>query len=419
MWSHFRWSHLPLLSWHLAPQKKLRRCPSALSPLTRYVVHSVALRLYHSSSQDPQTAVIDRPATIEVENWEIPNSSTDLDLQGEHRSPFLSRSRGSPQHASTAISNLEGAKSQSSIQPPLYLWSRSPSPISISPTRVKFAPEPQTRTVYLSSLRQTSRRIEIQKRACVSSDIAEMIDQGNHDLEEINTSATNFSVSSGHISAFHALDSTSTTHPILNSPPPNMKAFVCASSSSPHYPMQACLETESQLHGENPNSSQDTLASFPRPPPLKVKRRPEPLVLLPTLTADRLPPSPIISSTDSTPSVTPLSTPRSSKFPNRPLHTVIPPRCSPPNTPLPTPPTSSAFLAPPDHGKLPGAGKVLRTIHSTSELHDHWFEVTCPMHNSVSTSTPPADVFISDNASMWRSKLNSKSYSSLVGHLQP
>ncbi|KAJ7283759.1 hypothetical protein C8J57DRAFT_1498769 [Mycena rebaudengoi] len=98
----------------------------------------------------------------------------------------------------------------------------------------------------------------------------------------------------------------------------------CASGSTPHLPYIARPDKSPRIFSPESDfeSSDDeishpgrktgfSLSLFPAPPPFTVRRRaPKPLVLLPTPSIAPLPPSPSLSSGDSTPLATP-TTPRS------------------------------------------------------------------------------------------------------------
>ncbi|KAG5718754.1 hypothetical protein E4T56_gene2639 [Termitomyces sp. T112] len=362
--------------------------PSSESSSTE-ATPALSLDFEHSLKVPDHPAIYD----LEAENWEI--SSPQIGLKDG--SLLLLSSQQNASHGPT-VSDLEGTSFRhmsNSQHPPrslLHSSSRPPSPITPL-TRVTFSPEPHIRTLRSSSSRQTFLPIEAQNQDSFSSDITEMTDEKNCDFEEIGMSAMNPAVSlrkSSVLQVQASLDSTNTAHVVLDSPNSLvMRTLNHSSSSSPHLPItQTRFGTGPQLHDEDLNSSQDTLASFPSPPPLKVRKRPPPLVLPSAPTTGQ---SPLAGSTYSTPLATPLPSPRSFKFSGRPLHTVTPPPHSPPNSPLPTPPTSPAFLVPSDYRNL--SGKTLRTMHSTSEMRD-LFEVTHPL----------SDVFARDNATRWRNQ---------------
>jgi hypothetical protein len=212
-------------------------------------------------------------------------------------------------------------------------------------------------------------------------------------------------------------ESPRTVHAVLDlSDLPSPRSLYHATSSSPHLPYvtqkPSRSKSESFKNDIEGKPFEDPLALFPSPPPLVIrKRRPKPLVLLPTPTLARLPPSPAfpsspaISSADSTPPTTP-TTPRPPQSPlsdvaprkslsttsipkcspGRSLYSVPPPAYSPPNSPLPTPPTSpkvsSSTLAVP-------IDRRLRTAQSTAEFRPQRLQPSS-IHR-LTLSTPSSD----------------------------
>ncbi|KAG5650251.1 hypothetical protein H0H81_000162 [Sphagnurus paluster] len=188
-------------------------------------------------------------------------------------------------------------------------------------------------------------------------------------------------------------------------------------NSSPHLPLTTKMLSLPKLEPRNGSVddlplSQDTFALFPQRLPIRVRKRPHPLVLLPTPTVAPQPPSPLLSSTDSTPLATPnsglrssnVSSPKSAKFPGRLLHTVPPPTHSPPNSPLPTPPILSEFWEEPSEIFAKNPPKGLRSVRSISELRENRIQHIVPAHR-VTASAPSHDFIVARETAPRRLKL--------------
>ncbi|KAF8076268.1 hypothetical protein FPV67DRAFT_1664553 [Lyophyllum atratum] len=379
---------------------------------------------FDSTFQDPQSNITGRVLVNGSENWESIHAQIVPRLRGKHGSLFHS-SHGPPHNPSHGPRSLNigtqalrsGTSPHRPPRPPsLNLSSQPPSVIPRSPTRVKFAPDPPVRPSHPTSpLRQAFPRVgrtnrsssvpdsskdsdtiqDCQVQEVAAPDVDEKLSDysGNSPAKPTGLAPSPFS------------DTPNMAPAVLDlSDAPVSKSLYHASSSAPHLPLP-------QQRSRRPNteprdslrSSRDTLASFPQPPPLRVRKRPRPLVLLPTPTLAQLPPSPLFGSNDSTPVATPttsrplnaLSSPKSPKYPGRPLHTISPPAYSPPNSPLPAPPTSSGFVMPFDREKH--SGRALRTAQSTSELRAHRFGNLYPSHRATS-SAPASDLFTTREA---------------------
>jgi hypothetical protein len=153
-----------------------------------------------------------------------------------------------------------------------------------------------------------------------------------------------------------------------------------APATTPHLPSTrtGASQTKSQITKDEMESP---LVLLPPPSRLFFRKRPKPLVLSPTPTVVpvRLAPEPALSSTDSTPPATPTSLSSASRQLQSPspmkntalrtFHRMTPPTSNPPNSPLPTPPTSPSYDAP-YSSMLAGRPRTLRSAQSTTELRD-------------------------------------------------
>ncbi|KAF5388356.1 hypothetical protein D9615_000328 [Tricholomella constricta] len=391
---------------------------------------------FDSTFQDSQNSITGRVLVNGPDNWESIHAQIVPKLRGKHGS-FFHSSHGPPHNPSHGPPSLyiesqslqsRGPPHRPPRPPSLNLFSQ-PQFTARSPTRVKFAPEPQIRPSHpSSSLGPAFRRNGRDSQCPVApetggegspQDLKGVQDRPDHDVHEIlgveeRLSHSHRPTFDHHLSKPSPLapsplaDSLKTEYAVLVTDAPKAKSLYHATSSStPHLPLST---TSSRPIPEprNPNvdslrSSRETLASFPKPPPLRFRKRPKPLVLLPTPTVARLPPSPLISSIDSTPVATPTTSicslntmsPMSSRFPGRRLHTVSPPSHGPPNSPLPTPPLASGFFVPPGRDTYPKdvGDRALRTAQSTSGLREQSrFEQLHPVHR-VTSSAPASDLF--------------------------
>ncbi|KAG6809982.1 hypothetical protein H0H92_013808 [Tricholoma furcatifolium] len=352
--------------------------------------------------------VIDPLGTIE-------NTDSFHAVPGLRGKLFQSTVHGPPKNTAhgPGFLNFSNPPPRPSRPPSLNLPSPPPSPLQRSPTRVRFAPETQVKTsLPPSPLRQA---------------FLPAPSQDNTFLPAFTSKGGRYEGTKPHnrnVDSLYLTQSTSTARAVLDlTDSPNHREFARTNSSSPHLPSTKFRpRTEPQLQREK-LSSQDTLALFPVPPRSSVRprRRPQPLVLLPTPTIAPLPPSPLNSSTDSTPLSTPTATsvlpsPRSSKFSTRPLHGVTPPRYSPPSGPLPTPPNYSSSLSPSGKPISPKPGKTLRVAQSTSGLREHSFDVSYGIHRATSSAPCSNTLTRNDLRQRVESTPSLESESSLVGH---
>ncbi|KAJ6599171.1 hypothetical protein DFH09DRAFT_27501 [Mycena vulgaris] len=157
--------------------------------------------------------------------------------------------------------------------------------------------------------------------------------------------------------------------------------------------------SESSDDETSPSNPGFSLSLFPAPPPLPVRRRttPKPLILLPTPTIARLPPSPSFSSRDSTPIATPTTprcvdpsiySPRKSASPVSILKK--PGMTHSPRSPAVTPPTTPALAAgwseePPS--SCYNSTPRLRTAQSVPHLHPSLSLATSNAHRNTSSDT--------------------------------
>ncbi|KAG6837534.1 hypothetical protein H0H93_007715 [Arthromyces matolae] len=251
-----------------------------------------------------------------TDNWDVLHAHIVPNLQGKHGSLFHAGAHGpphNPSHGPPVLNLGRAVRDRTPPRPPrppsLSLPFEPPSAVPRSPTRVKFAPdpEPRTRAPPQKSFGHFDRQTPVPIPYSPSEDIS------NVPSSPLRTHLT--------VSAD------------VGSPAP--KIYHRASSSSPHLPLRR-PQTEPRGHSADPSSgfSQDALSSFPVQSAPRVRRRPQPLVLASSSTAASFPSSPLISSTDSTPVGTPIiasrSSPRTSRFPGRPRCT--PPQYSAPNT---------------------------------------------------------------------------------------
>ncbi|GLB33690.1 hypothetical protein LshimejAT787_0105740 [Lyophyllum shimeji] len=405
----------------------IRPLPSEAEPVAFSPKHtfgeaaSVLSFEFDPTFQDSRSNMTDPVLVNESENWDLAHAQVIPRLRGKHCSLFHS-SHGPPHNHSHGPPSLNiGRQSLRGGTPPprpprppsLRLNSQPPPPTPRSPSRVKFAPDLHVRASQsTSSIRSAVRHISEASQSSLSQESVEaesLKDSGGGRNSYLHCSSSRVSTLVPYSESLPR-----TAEIVLDLPDAlNSCRLHHASSSTPHLPrpQQTSRRTSTEPRGSL-GSCQDTIASFPHPTPLRVRKRPQPLVLQPTPSLGRLPPSPLVSSAESTPLATPttlsnMPSPKSSRITGRPLHTVSPPTFSPPDSPLPTPPVSQEPLTPSDLGKY--NGRFPRTAKSASELQDRRLENFHTSHRATS-SAPFTDLFAENEASRTRSPPRPNSY---------